>query len=351
MTVLPGVSIVIPNYNYARFLAAAIESGLAQDHPRTEDIVVDDGSTDDSRAVIASFADRIRAVHQPNQGHVAACTNGWRQADHDIIIFLDSDDMVRHDAASSVVRAWRPGVSKVQWCFTVVDAEDHELEHVFPKYPQPFERETVRRELMRVGNYQAARTSGNADARQSLERSEASDGGARMDGRLNPAAPLYGDVLTLHRPLTFYRVQAANDSAFGRLSPERLERQIELARWYREYVARCCAHLGMAFDARLALERNLWHRLMLTKLQAGGWKPAWPSLRAMLGATRVSTGPWWQRIAVATWATLVAAAPPSWARALIELRYEPIARPRWRRLLAERIGRRRRTRAGLQPCA
>jgi hypothetical protein len=45
MNELPGVSIVIPNYNYARFVDAAIESALAQDHPETEVIVVDDGST------------------------------------------------------------------------------------------------------------------------------------------------------------------------------------------------------------------------------------------------------------------------------------------------------------------
>ena len=56
------VSIIINNYNYAQFLANAIESALAQTHRPLEVLVVDDGSTDDSRAVIAGFGSRVRAI-------------------------------------------------------------------------------------------------------------------------------------------------------------------------------------------------------------------------------------------------------------------------------------------------
>ena len=62
MDKLPGVSIVIPNYNYAHFVGEAIESALAQDHPACEVIVVDDCSTDASRSVIERYADRVRTV-------------------------------------------------------------------------------------------------------------------------------------------------------------------------------------------------------------------------------------------------------------------------------------------------
>lgn len=350
MSTLPGVSIVIPNYNYERFLAAAVESALAQDHPMTETIVVDDGSRDGSRAVLASFGDRIRTVCQPNQGHVAACTRGWQRARHDIIIFLDSDDMLVPDAASSVARAWRPGISKMQWCFAVIDVDGRPLGHVFPKYPSQLEPETVRRELLRVGSYPCARTSGNAYARSFLEAFGAFEGGDWMDGRLNPAAPLYGDVVTVQRTLSLYRVHGTNDSAYGRLNMEQLERQIELIRWHRQYVARCCARVGVPFDAARALRRDLWyhqHRLVLAKLRspAGeGTVPAWKILGEMLAATLASTEPLWQRFAVAAWATLVAATPHKWCRTLIVLRYEPTNRPQWLQRLAEGIGRSRRTR-------
>ena len=351
MSEVPGVSIVIPNYNYGRFVGAAIESALAQDHPRTEVIVVDDGSTDNSRAVIATFGDRIRAVHQPNQGHVAACTNGWQRARYDIIIFLDSDDMLAPDAASSVVRAWRPGISKVQWCFAVVDPSGRKVGHVFPKYPSTLEPEMVRRELLRVGNYPCASTSGNAYAREFLEAFGTVEGGISwMDGRLNPAAPLYGDVVTLPRTLALYRVHGENAWAQDRISVDQLAHQIEFARQNREYLARCCARVGIVFDARTALQRDLWYhqqRLVLAKLTPAGGNgrtAVWPLLRDMIGATLSSTEPLWQRLALAAWATMIAATPPSWSRFLIRLRYEPMRRPKLFKRVAEHIGRIRRTR-------
>ena len=65
---LPVVDVIVNNHNYGRFLRAAIESALAQTHERVNVIVVDDGSTDDSRAIIESFGERIVAVLKPNGG-------------------------------------------------------------------------------------------------------------------------------------------------------------------------------------------------------------------------------------------------------------------------------------------
>jgi glycosyltransferase involved in cell wall biosynthesis len=86
------ISVVIPNYNYGRFLGSAIESALCQDHPPAEVIVVDDGSTDDSRAVAASFGSRVRWLEQPNQGVSAARNRGIEHSIGNWIAFLDADD-------------------------------------------------------------------------------------------------------------------------------------------------------------------------------------------------------------------------------------------------------------------
>ncbi|HCU65321.1 MAG TPA: glycosyl transferase family 2 [Rheinheimera sp.] len=89
----PKVSVVMPCYNNAAYVRQAVDSVLQQDYPNIELIVVDDGSTDNSLEVLASYGDRIRVIVQPNQGPAAARNNGIRHATGDYIAFLDSDDL------------------------------------------------------------------------------------------------------------------------------------------------------------------------------------------------------------------------------------------------------------------
>ena len=92
----PRVSAVIPVYNRERCVAAAIQSVLGQTVPVHELIVVDDGSTDQSRAAILEGAagdPRVRYLHQPNAGAAAARNTGIGAATGDWIAFLDSDDI------------------------------------------------------------------------------------------------------------------------------------------------------------------------------------------------------------------------------------------------------------------
>ncbi|HEX5431353.1 MAG TPA: glycosyltransferase [Bryobacteraceae bacterium] len=86
------ITAVIPTYNRALLLRRAVESVLAQTYPVSEVIVVDDGSTDNTREVVESFGGRIQYVYQENAGPSAARNNGIRRASGDWIAFLDSDD-------------------------------------------------------------------------------------------------------------------------------------------------------------------------------------------------------------------------------------------------------------------
>ena len=104
MTRSLAVDIVVDNYNYGRFLEAAIDSALAQRHPRTRVIVVDDGSTDHSPAVVARYGDRITAVLKQNGGQASAFNEGWARCRGDAVIFLDADDLLLPDAAGT----WPP---------------------------------------------------------------------------------------------------------------------------------------------------------------------------------------------------------------------------------------------------
>jgi glycosyltransferase involved in cell wall biosynthesis len=86
------VSVIIPTFNYARFLGEAIDSALAQSYAPLEIIVVDDGSTDATSEVLAAYGDRIRVLRQKNEGVAMARNAGIAAARGDYLAFLDSDD-------------------------------------------------------------------------------------------------------------------------------------------------------------------------------------------------------------------------------------------------------------------
>ena len=107
----PVVSLVIPCYNAAPWLADTLESALAQTCRPVEIIVVDDGSTDESLPVARRFESRgVRILSQPNRGAAAARNHGLRIARGEFVQFLDADDALAPDkiAAQLAARAAAP---------------------------------------------------------------------------------------------------------------------------------------------------------------------------------------------------------------------------------------------------
>ena len=89
------VAIIIPTYNRADLIAETIESALAQTYKDIEIIVVDDGSTDNTRDVVESFGSRVRYLWQPSSGRPAAPRNlGARSTSAEFLAFVDSDDLL-----------------------------------------------------------------------------------------------------------------------------------------------------------------------------------------------------------------------------------------------------------------
>jgi len=91
--VSPLVSVVVPAYNCAPFIGETLESIYRQTYPHWEVIVIDDGSTDETRAALAPHIGKIRYFHQKNRGTAAARNAGVRQARGELIAFLDNDDI------------------------------------------------------------------------------------------------------------------------------------------------------------------------------------------------------------------------------------------------------------------
>jgi glycosyltransferase involved in cell wall biosynthesis len=87
------ISIIIPVWNGAKYLAETIECALGQDYENKEVIVVNDGSPDRSQEVIMQFGDRIRSFYQENKGLGAARNAGVKRATGEYLAFLDQDDL------------------------------------------------------------------------------------------------------------------------------------------------------------------------------------------------------------------------------------------------------------------
>jgi len=92
------LALVTPAYNQAQFVSDTVNSVLAQDVP-IEYLVIDDGSTDGTREVLAGFGDSIRLISRANRGQTATINEGWRRTTAPILGWLNSDDTLLPGAA------------------------------------------------------------------------------------------------------------------------------------------------------------------------------------------------------------------------------------------------------------
>lgn len=111
--VFPRISIVTISFNQARFLEAAIGSVLDQGYPNLDYIVVDPGSTDGSRDIIARYADRLTAVLEPDAGPADGLNRGFARATGEIYGYLNADDMLLPGALAAVAKHFAASEAQV----------------------------------------------------------------------------------------------------------------------------------------------------------------------------------------------------------------------------------------------
>jgi hypothetical protein len=221
------VTIVINNYNYARYLERAVTCALTQTYARVELVVVDDGSTDNSMAVLERYRDRCTIIAQANRGQGGAYNAGFVASHGEAVLFLDADDALHPDAIATAMAAWRDDVAKVQFYLDVVDAAEHPLGRRKPNIPFASGREET---LVRLyGYYPSPSASGNLYARRVLERilpmaDERWRKGA--DGYTVALAALYGRIVSIDRSLGIYRDHGANQSETGGITLPLLRRRL-----------------------------------------------------------------------------------------------------------------------------
>jgi glycosyltransferase involved in cell wall biosynthesis len=249
------ISVLINNYNYGRYLRQCIDSVLGQDYQDFEVVVVDDGSSDDSRDIIASYGARLRSVLKENGGQASCFNAGFAAASGDVVMLLDADDMFLPGKLGKVAEIFeRLGVD---WCFDRVTT-DHEATTPGEVAMTPIDK----RSSMRRGVFPTipVPTSGlsfrSALLAQILPMPLAS-GVVLSDNYLKFAAAYLGRGAMIETPLTFQRLHESNrytSTANSKALRPRImvETGFQLANRYREM-----SRLGVKLIAAGLAERDL----------------------------------------------------------------------------------------------
>ncbi len=256
-------SIIISNYNYARYLGVAIDSALNQTYRQTEVIVVDDGSRDHSAEVIASYGSRIKSIIKENGGQGSAFNAGFRLSRGEFIIFLDADDSLLPDTLEKAVGLFDgEKVAKVHWNLWIADEAGNTGEAVVRS---GLSEGNLRDVVLRAGadGYTWPPTSGNAWARFFIEKAfpvPEVEFNTCPDLYLAALAPLYGEVRRLECPQGFWRHHPANAS-FSDEFEENLRGGLRRANSMVQSFASHARSLGLPFAADELRRNSRWHQM------------------------------------------------------------------------------------------
>ena len=239
-------------YNYADFVAEAIDSVLSQNAEFVEIIVVDDGSTDRSWEIISLYGNLIKALRIKNGGAVNACLYGYAQSRGDYIYFLDADDYMKVDSLSEIYKYLVLSPAKIQFSLTPVDENAVVLGPNFPALDINKSSWDFQREIVRRGSYQTPPTSGNIYRRDVYSNLGDLSYDRGIDGVAYLLAPFLGEVISVPKALACYRVHKNNLSSFSNLSADRMD-------WYRIRFENRLEHLKRLIENKnitLGFSRN-----------------------------------------------------------------------------------------------
>jgi glycosyltransferase involved in cell wall biosynthesis len=226
----PFVSILINNYNYGLFLKQAIDSALGQTWRHSEIIMVDDGSTDDSREIISSYGESIVPVLQENRGQAAAFNAGFLASRGDILCFLDSDDVFLPGKVESMVNAWRrnqdAGLIYHQLLF--IDKEGRQIGN---RWPSSVLHGSLNARAERSGGWwPVPTTSALACSRAYLQKVlpiPCDPYRLCADAYIVGLAPFVTPVVGVSESLAMYRIHGANNHQAARDSKESFRRKMK----------------------------------------------------------------------------------------------------------------------------
>jgi glycosyltransferase involved in cell wall biosynthesis len=269
--VQPLVSILINNYNYALYLTEAIESALNQTYPNTEVIVVDDGSTDKSRELIASYQNRIISIYKENGGQASAFNAGFAVSRGEIVCLLDSDDVWLPQKVEKVVEAFcsYPGAAVVYHKVQNIDKAGIQNGKPWPPY-EPI-RGNISSQVAKTGGWwpYPPSTALSFSREYMCQVMNVPEGEYQIgaDSYLADLAPFWGEVVGIDRVLSHYRIHGSH---YGWSNRDKIQENIKTNRELQYYKLRinvlndALKRLGL--DLEISLADNWPYQLLQYKL-------------------------------------------------------------------------------------
>ncbi len=259
----PFVSIFVANYNYDAYVGEAIESVLAQTYTSFELIVCDDGSTDNSSEVIASYVqrdERVKLICTANSGQGSAWNTAWSQSKGEIICTLDADDTFRPDKLERVVRhfAEHPSSGLAIHPLMVIDQFGQAIMRI--PFMTGFEEGWIAERVMRRGGRWRYLPASALCFRREIANHvfpiPAPLFRRTADGFVFTLAPLLAPVSSIPDILGCYRVHGSNGMSSSRLDARSADRVLSAIERITQGVNQRLSELGFA-DGVLELRRNL----------------------------------------------------------------------------------------------
>jgi glycosyltransferase involved in cell wall biosynthesis len=321
------ISVIITNYNYAEFVGFAIESALALDWPDVEVVVVDDGSTDESLTAIRAFGDRVTVLETENGKQRVAANRGFSVSSGDVVVFLDSDDLLPPDLPLRLAAVWTQKVSKAQFTMQRIGREGEPFGRPFPEYDRVPTSDEIRYWAERTTAYPTPPGSANAYARWFLSAimPVGPEAGDAADSALLAAAPFFGEVVTVPQVVVSYRRHGANDSSLVE-DVSRFPREVGRARARWNFAKRASGAMEVderpLFCSRELLQLRIASRVLVPDEHPLPGDSAARMLRDSL-LSPLQPGPerWRRRMLVALWCVATLASPVSLARRMVLVRY------------------------------
>ena len=281
----PTISVLIDTYNHERYVEQAIVSVLEQDFPAAdiEVLVVDDGSSDKTPAIVQRFAPRVRYLRKENGGQASAFNAGIPELHGSIVAFLDGDDWWAKGKLTAVAEAFEanPEIAAVGHGFYEVCDSDPPREMIVPENSCRFDLSSVDAASFAGRGLTLLGTSRLTVRREVLNRI----GPIPVELVFCADTPILaltlalGGAVILDQPLCYYRIHAGNLCAPGPNDAPKIRRNIEITEIFLRYIPKRLAEFGVPLEVTEAFFESIRVELERTKLQLGDEGGRWRVFR------------------------------------------------------------------------